>query len=286
MSTFLLVMLLLGCTLCLAAAVTFIVMLTTFDMVFYDSRPSILPSSKETEETVEPLEETVEPLEPLCPRLIHQTWKTTELLPYQQVSQASVRRFYPDYEYKLWTDADIEAFALTHFPAFHADTWQRLKPFIRKVDCVRYMWLYVLGGMYVDIDMNIKKNAGHLWENSPGTAFVPTRHSVVNWTENTDAASPAFLFSWPGHPLWLRMLDYIKQHHTAEYIEMHPHEETIVATGPVAMSNVLREQSSTVSPLTFLSESRFGIGPFKNVMAKYSIHLNNHNQTWRAKGAV
>jgi mannosyltransferase OCH1-like enzyme len=223
------------------------------------------------------------------PRIIHQTWKNTELNEAQQESVRSIKAAYPDYEHRLWTDDMLDEYAKTEFPDFYHDSWQRLTPFIRKVDTWRYMVLYKMGGMYADIDTVDHVNAEHLWRDLPGYAFVPTRNSRVNWTYNTDAASPAFLFSYPGNPFWLRVLEYIKAHLTVPYLKKYPKEETIFATGPGALSRVLLAiENKGIPPdpsmgIVFLSEPKFGLGGFKKILHKYCYHENRHNETWRSK---
>ncbi len=218
------------------------------------------------------------------PRFLHQTWKNHDLNESQKQSVSSLKAAYPTYEHRLWTDDMLDDFARQEFPDFYADTWQRLTPFIKKVDTWRYMVLYIMGGLYCDIDTQRHRNAEHIWNKFPGYAFVPTRSSRVNWDDDTDAASPAVLFSYPGHPFWLLMLDYIREQHTPEFLAQNPNEEVIACTGPIAVSRVLlRMEKGEVNAdgIVFLSEARFGLGGLKDLFAKYCIHENRNTETWR-----
>lgn len=222
------------------------------------------------------------------PALLHQTWKTTDLNESQLHSVASLKAAFPTYRHILWTDETIEAYAAQEFPAFYAETWPRITPFICKVDTWRYMVMHKMGGLYADIDTVGHRNAEHLWRDLPGYAFVPTRNSKVNWDHHTDAASPAYLFSYPGNDFWLSVLDYIRR------VFADPHraqtEEVIFKTGPGALSRVLLDIKNGVvaappQGLAFLSEARFGIGAFKDGSARYAFHENRHVETWRAPNA-
>ena len=54
----------------------------------------------------------------MIPKLIHQTWKTSEIPSKWVNTQKSLLRNNPDYEYILWTDSDIHNFMKTKFLIF------------------------------------------------------------------------------------------------------------------------------------------------------------------------
>merc|ERR1719414_2863004 len=58
---------------------------------------------------------------------------------------------FPSWSYRLWSDADLEAFMQTHYPSF-MPTWQIYPRNIMRVDAVRYFWLHHFGGIYADLD--------------------------------------------------------------------------------------------------------------------------------------
>lgn len=216
------------------------------------------------------------------PRRIFQTWKTAQLRPYQQESQDRIKRHYPEWEYELWTDDMIDAFVAEHWSAFYRDTWSRLTPFIKKVDTVRYMWMYTFGGLYMDIDYMVERPITPLLTVS-GAAYIPTRRERIDWQKDDDASSPVLVASVPHHPFWLAMLEYIAAHHTPEYLQRHPREEVIVATGPAAMGNVLLawHRAKRRDPLVLLSECRMGVGDKWLPVRQYGYHENRHRETWR-----
>lgn len=202
------------------------------------------------------------------PKIIHQTWKTKTLNDQQKAWQKSVKDIYPDYTYILWDDNDLNSFVKTHFPWYY-NTWNTLTPFIKKVDTVRYMWMYAIGGIYIDLDVIAYKSMEPLFLDKPGSAFIPTMHSKANWSYDTDGASPAILASYPGNPIWLMMLEQVRKNRDREVLK---------ATGPVSLANLLREiyidqkDGKKTPNLTFLSESRLGLG--LGWFPKYSNHKN------------
>jgi mannosyltransferase OCH1-like enzyme len=71
----------------------------------------------------------------------------------------SVKKFFPEPEFKhmMWTDEKIYDFVYKVFPQYY-DTFMSYPYLINKIDMVRYMILYVYGGIYIDMDFIISKN--------------------------------------------------------------------------------------------------------------------------------
>ena len=68
-------------------------------------------------------------------------------------SQASCLRWHPEpeWEYKLWTDADADAFIEREYPEF-LDTFRNYPYPIQRADAIRYFVLDHYGGVYIDLD--------------------------------------------------------------------------------------------------------------------------------------
>ncbi len=83
------------------------------------------------------------------PKIIHHIWvgKKEISAEYKHYMQTWINS-HPDWEYKLWTDADVDSFP-----------WQNKELFLEctnpgmKSDIWRYEILYHFGGLYVDTDM-------------------------------------------------------------------------------------------------------------------------------------
>ena len=52
------------------------------------------------------------------PHIIHQTWKSDVLPPLMRVYSQTWRTIHPDWEYRLWTDAEARAFVAESYPSF------------------------------------------------------------------------------------------------------------------------------------------------------------------------
>jgi mannosyltransferase OCH1-like enzyme len=188
------------------------------------------------------------------PHIIHQTWKTTELLPFQQKNLCRWKRSLPEtFQFKLYVDSDFDAFVHEHFEWFWP-TWESLNPFIKKVDAIRYMWLYVYGGVYVDLDLELWKPAEFLKlinHSCPEATAIFTSNSTLRPFIKT---SPALMMSHPGHDIWLRMLEYIRDHVDVD--------DVLYYTGPNALSYVVRDYIQArerKGNVLLISQNAFGI---------------------------
>ena len=79
------------------------------------------------------------------PRKLHQIWLGPK--PPPDAHAAAWRALHPDWEYKLWRDADVAALGLENAAAFSAATnWGEAS------DIARYEILLRFGGVYADMD--------------------------------------------------------------------------------------------------------------------------------------
>ncbi|MBA3752180.1 hypothetical protein H0X06_05330 [Candidatus Dependentiae bacterium] len=125
----------------------------------------------------------------VIPKIIHQIWVGPKQPPsIFKKSQESIAKYHPDWEYKLWTDADIPALNL-HNKKFYdlADNYGE------KADILRYEILYRYGGIYLDVDFVCLKPLDMLLHYDVWTSLQPLdcRGDINN----------AVIGSAPGHPL-------------------------------------------------------------------------------------
>jgi mannosyltransferase OCH1-like enzyme len=98
------------------------------------------------------------------PKIIIQTWKT-KLIPHKYKNDVkSCLMYNPDYEYKFFSDDDIDDFLEEFYPDWF-ETYNKLPIKIQKIDFFRYIAIYHFGGFYLDLDMTILKNFDDLLEN-------------------------------------------------------------------------------------------------------------------------
>jgi mannosyltransferase OCH1-like enzyme len=171
------------------------------------------------------------------PLLFHQTWRDANIAEHSdfaEKSKAAVLALHPGCEYRLWTDRDIGRFMKREVrPAFPDvyDTYERLPKKIMKIDFVRYCWMYMLGGVYCDLDVVHLRPITPLIEPG-GVAFVG-RAWTTGGRSLPLSVHQAWLASCPQHPVWLEIMSFIRQRLDAGVTE------TLDLTGPNGVSTAI-----------------------------------------------
>jgi hypothetical protein len=95
----------------------------------------------------------------IIPRIIHQTW-FEELSPdkYPNLSKYSESFRTSGWEYKFYTDEDAAGFMSAHFPPEFRDVFDTLIAGAYKADFFRYCVLFIHGGIYSDVDIQLRSN--------------------------------------------------------------------------------------------------------------------------------
>jgi mannosyltransferase OCH1-like enzyme len=129
------------------------------------------------------------------PKIIHQTAMSdkSKWNPIWERCQQSWKDKFPDFEYRMWTDEDLENLVKTDFSWFY-DTWKGYDKNIKRIDSARYCILYKHGGMYVDMDFECLEN---FWDQIPmdKVSIAGCAHTPVGF-ENALMVSPK------EHPFW------------------------------------------------------------------------------------
>ena len=86
------------------------------------------------------------PQRPLV-RLVHQSWKRTQLPKRMAAWSRTWRDCFPDWTHVLWTDEDNERFVRDEY-AWFLPRYQSFTKHIYRVDAVRYLYLHRFGGIY------------------------------------------------------------------------------------------------------------------------------------------
>tara|TARA_R110000744_G_scaffold303743_1_gene412335 strand:+ start:30 stop:752 length:723 start_codon:yes stop_codon:yes gene_type:complete len=93
----------------------------------------------------------------MIPKIIHQIYfdfhnKKIEEIPLFNTSSKRIQEFNPDYEYKLWSEKECEDVVKENLPQ-HYDFYKSMKFKIQQIDYMRFVLLYVYGGIYIDLDL-------------------------------------------------------------------------------------------------------------------------------------
>ena len=91
----------------------------------------------------------------VIPKKIFQSWKTKDLQGKMKENVEKIKSLNPEYEHYLYDDNDCREFLLNYFGKFYLEAFDTLIPGAFKCDFWRYCVLYIHGGVYIDIDMEL-----------------------------------------------------------------------------------------------------------------------------------
>ncbi|KAF7558190.1 hypothetical protein G7Z17_g123 [Cylindrodendrum hubeiense] len=190
------------------------------------------------------------------PKLLHQSWKTTQLPAKFQKWSDSCRQQHPDWEWVLWTDDDNLRLVKEHFPWLE-ETYLGLPGNIYRADLARNLYMYKFGGVYADLDTECLRST------PDGLEEYSIPFSGVNETTGDAEASAkiaifgrmgtdmtyeqsipnAWMASSPGHPFFLRPLEFAHDElekstsYLRQLLWKTPNAEHM--TGPIALRKTI-----------------------------------------------
>lgn len=169
------------------------------------------------------------------PRILHQTWKSRDLPERFRALREKWLALTPDYQHLLHTDDDNRELIAKHFPQY-LEAYDDFGHFIERVDFARYAWLYVVGGVYADLDTFPNQNID-VWveKNQIVLGQEPPEHSERLYESRPTVLCNAFMISPPRAPFWLELMDFI----VTDYDELR---DPVRNTGPMAMTILLEER--------------------------------------------
>eukprot|EP00939_MAST-03C_sp_MAST-3C-sp1_P004385 g4385.t1 len=94
-------------------------------------------------------------------KIIHQTYKTTDLPDHWKDTPQAWKDMHPDWEYIFWTDQSARDFIEQNYEWF-LETFDAYPHPIQRADAIRYFALYHYGGVYADMDLQPKQHLGHI----------------------------------------------------------------------------------------------------------------------------
>ena len=91
----------------------------------------------------------------MIPKVVYQTWKTKSLPESTQRERTRMMEENPEYEFRLFDDAEMDAWIATNTDEQVQNVYSILNVGAAKADLWRYLILYKEGGIYLDIDSNV-----------------------------------------------------------------------------------------------------------------------------------
>ena len=169
------------------------------------------------------------------PKKLFITWKTKEedgIPEHWKEAYKSVKKYCSDWEVFFFDDDDNRKFVIKHFPDY-LETYDSLPYNIQRADVIRYMWLYVHGGVYKDMDLEIIRPMEILFQAEADLYLV---HSANVKSVLTNS----FMASKPKQKIWLDFLEHTKKNAPLWAVGKHLH--VMHTTGPNALTKVVMDK--------------------------------------------
>jgi mannosyltransferase OCH1-like enzyme len=192
----------------------------------------------------------------MIPRIIHQSYRRFRH-PYPRRWQRSWKRTHPRWEYRFHTDLDNEIMVRDYFPQFFGH-FCAFPQGIMRADFCRFIYLFLWGGVYADLDYVCLKPFDGLIDKITGLAIPCLPQNMIYQYHN------ALLISEAGHPFWLKCAEQ-----AARYFESSKRIATTWLAGPNRLQATLESSKpdfvslsmQDVTPLDWYSyNARVGNG--------------------------
>lgn len=163
--------------------------------------------------------------------IVMQTWKDRNVPKQWKSSAEAVKKLMPNWKYVLMTDNDNRNFVKEKFPSF-LKYYDEFKYPIQRADAIRYMWLYVNGGIYMDLDLEIVKPLDAIFASGHDLYVVKSYYVKTAYTN-------AFMACRPGLMIMLQCLEEMKKDVPSWCVGKHM---TVVhSTGPMMFTRSIVE---------------------------------------------
>ncbi|KAI0224280.1 Inositol phosphoceramide mannosyltransferase 3 [Lamellibrachia satsuma] len=200
----------------------------------------------------------------VIPRRLHQMWKNRTIPNRWRESQHACRIKNDNYEYFLWTDAEMERFITQHY-AWFLPTYHSYPYPIQRVDAVRYFILYHYGGVYVDLDLQCKFSFDAVLANISRTS---RNYRVVLAQTLPGGVTNAVMMTHPCSPFFRQLVTSLPDSNHGYVL---PYATVIFSTGPMFLTLRLNHYASRNEIYTFSNHE------FRHVYFEHKLGSSWHS---------
>jgi mannosyltransferase OCH1-like enzyme len=174
------------------------------------------------------------------PKILHLTWETKTLPQALEPLVAKMRALHPGWDIRLWTDEEMMTFVRECGTPAQIEKYLGYKRMIQRCDFFRVFVLSLMGGIYLDLDIDLERSFDEL--PSYVTAFFPCEKVMPKDAlirhKNRDAVRVGnyAMGAIPGHPFFSYLLQRLQTVH-------HDSSDTgiLETTGPGLLSTAYHD---------------------------------------------
>jgi autotransporter strand-loop-strand O-heptosyltransferase len=208
-------------------------------------------------------------IKPQIPRVIHQTYKTNDLPTEISEVVQRLKDMNPTFEYKFYNDIDCIEFIKENYDEETLNLYLSINSNYgsAKSDFFRYLLMYKVGGVYLDIKSCTTKPLEEIL--LPTDEYLLTHWEGLDWADELKYYFGEFqnwhIICKPNHPFLKRVIEIVKDN-IKNYIGGSDKYSVLRLTGPIAYSKGIIElisqhkKNSVDSPVReFLLENEIGL---------------------------
>lgn len=174
--------------------------------------------------------------ESVIPKIIHQTWKSTDVPEHFAMLVDTWKEHHPEWKYNLWTDKTNRDFIGDYWPHFISQ-YDNYSNNIQRVDAVRYLTLLKFGGLYVDIDFECLQNIEPLLQGKKCVFGIEPIEHARRFSKDKIICN-AFMASIPGHDFFTRIYENLN---SVKLKDQNTVMDILESTGPFLLSKTYEE---------------------------------------------
>jgi mannosyltransferase OCH1-like enzyme len=153
----------------------------------------------------------------MIPKIIHFTSKTHTLAPDVQIFFDKAKELHPSWKVKLWNDEENRNLVEKHFPEA-LEAYDKLPYNIMRVDIVRYMYMAIEGGVYLDLDYELLRPLDEIINNRNLILPVSRVNTGSKKYKHGTVLGNCIFASAPGESFWLDIVkDFVENPPTQHF---------------------------------------------------------------------
>lgn len=175
-------------------------------------------------------------IKPKIPRIIHQIYEDMSGPPSSllKISQ-SWKELNPDWDYRFWNKNDIDTFLEMYYPDL-IPIYQAFPYDVQRWDAIRYLILYKIGGLYVDMDYECTECISPLLcETTCAMGMEPKGNAILR--RMPYIVGNAFMAAIPNHPYFKELINAVF-HNNNEVNSLYPERSILDTTGPYMTTRI------------------------------------------------
>jgi mannosyltransferase OCH1-like enzyme len=195
------------------------------------------------------------------PLVLHQSWKNESLPANFRLWSDECKRIHAKWNHRLWTDEDNRALVAKYVPTL-LPVYDGYDVNIKRADAARYVYMYVFGGVYIDLDVLCLKKFENIF--AAGLGRPVFAYEVNKGSNRQPSIANAFMMAPPRHMLFASIISAL--HDATD-------NPVFQATGPAFLTNFLHVRGWVTSDQALVLDSEVVYG---NQAGWYEWHMGAH----------